>query len=227
MWDRMTYVLTDPSWKKVLAEEFTSPYMRELSAFVSQERATVTVYPPQPLVFRAFNMTPYEQVKVVILGQDPYHGPGQAEGLCFSVPQGIPFPPSLKNIYFEMESDLKAPPPASGHLGQWAAQGVFLLNTTLTVRQGLAHSHKGKGWERFTDAAIEALGRREEPLIFMLWGKPAQEKARLLTNPNHLILKAPHPSPLSAHTGFFGCRHFSLVNEKLEEMQLSSIKWVN
>lgn len=219
-----------PSWQKVLKEELQKPYITSLEAFVEKERFSgVSVFPPRELVFNAFRMTPYESVKVVLMGQDPYHGPGQAHGLCFSVPKGIPNPPSLQNIIKELASDVQIVPPPHGCLLPWAEQGVLLLNASLTVRQGEPMSHHGKGWERFTDAAIEVLAAKQDPIIFILWGKSAQEKCRhVLANykqNGHTILIAPHPSPLSAHQGFFGCRHFSKANEILISQGKAPINW--
>lgn len=218
----------EPSWKKALSDELQLPYIASLAAFVEQERQqSVPVYPPRELVFNAFLMTPFDQVKVVIMGQDPYHGPGQAHGLSFSVPKGISAPPSLQNIFKEQQTDLDIPLPTHGCLIHWAKQGVLLLNATLTVRQGEPMSHHGRGWERFTDAVIRCLCARKEPLIFVLWGKSAQEKCKhLASHSHHHILTAPHPSPFSAHGGFFGCRHFSKINSLLEKQGLSPIDWV-
>lgn len=219
----------EPSWKKALHHELDLPYLLQLAAFVERERsAGMSVYPPKNLVFNAFWQTPYDQVKVLIMGQDPYHGPGQAHGLCFSVPEGIPLPPSLQNIYKEIATDVGSTLPKHGCLLNWARQGVLLLNATLTVRQGEPMSHHGKGWERFTDAVIEALCAREDPVIFVLWGKSAQDKCKRvkeLKNSKHVILTASHPSPLSAHNGFFGCRHFSQVNKHLLKQGKSIIEW--
>lgn len=220
----------ETSWQKVLKEELKKPYISSLEAFVEKERfAGIAVYPPPELVFNAFRMTPYEKVKVVLMGQDPYHGPGQAHGLCFSVPKGVPNPPSLQNIIKELATDVQTPQPSHGCLLSWAEQGVLLLNATLTVRQGVPMSHHGKGWEQFTDAVIERLVEREGSLIFILWGKSAQEKCRhILANHKqnkHTILTAPHPSPLSAHQGFFGSRHFSKTNEILIQQNKTPINW--
>lgn len=228
----MTSFELGPSWQRVLKEELQKPYITSLEAFVERERFSgVAVFPPRELVFNAFRTTPYESVKVVLMGQDPYHGPGQAHGLCFSVPQGVPNPPSLQNIMKELTADVQITPLKHGCLLHWAEQGVLLLNASLTVRQGEPMSHHGKGWERFTDAVIESLVAREDPLIFILWGKSAQEKCRhVLANHkqnNHTILTAPHPSPLSAHQGFFGCRHFSKTNEILMKLGKKPIDWAN
>lgn len=217
-----------PSWQKVLKEEFQKPYIAKLLAFIEKERFSgLPVYPSRELVFNAFRMTPYDEVKVVIMGQDPYHGSGQAHGLSFSVPEGIPFPPSLQNIMKELATDIQIDQPKNGCLINWAKQGVLLLNATLTVRQGEPMSHHGKGWELFTDAVIEVLVAKKEPIIFMLWGKSAQEKCRhlLATAHNHTILTSPHPSPFSAHQGFFGCRHFSKANDILIQKGKKPIDW--
>lgn len=220
----------ESSWFQLLKDELSQPYMIALAAFLAKERAlNVPVYPPEELVFNAFSQIAYEQVKVLIMGQDPYHGPGQAHGLCFSVPKGIPQPPSLQNIIKELVSDVGISPPSHGCLLNWAKNGVMLLNATLTVRQGEPMSHHGKGWERFTDTVILKLCQRQDPVIFVLWGKSAQEKCRQineLANGNrHVILSAPHPSPLSAHHGFLGCKHFSKVNEILVQQGKSPIDW--
>lgn len=219
-----------PAWQAVLADELQKPYIAQLAAFVEQERLYHgPIYPPQELVFSAFRHTPYDQVKVVLMGQDPYHGPGQAHGLSFSVPKDVPPPPSLLNIYKELEADLKIPPAKHGCLLSWADQGVLLLNATLTVKNGQAKSHYGKGWERFTDAVIAKLGQRETPLVFLLWGKSAQEKVtpihEVTEGHRHLILTSAHPSPFSAYSGFFGCRHFSKANAFLEKHGLRAIDW--
>lgn len=219
----------EPSWKLALGSELFHPYISQLAAFVARERTDKTpIYPPEELVFNAFFKTPYDKVRVLIMGQDPYHGPGQAHGLSFSVPQGIPPPPSLKNIFKELKSDLNIEISEQGCLTHWAEQGVMLLNATLTVREGQAMSHHSKGWERFTDAVIKVLGERQDPVIFVLWGKSAQEKCRhLLQNGNsrHVILTAPHPSPLSAHQGFLGCGHFSKINAALVSQGKDPIDW--
>lgn len=219
----------EPSWKKALHNELSLPYMIQLASFVEGERASgISIYPPKDLTFNAFWQTPYEQVKVLIMGQDPYHGPGQAHGLCFSVPEGIPMPPSLQNIYKEIAADVGSPVPKHGCLLHWAQQGILLLNATLTVKQGEPMSHHGKGWERFTDAVIEALCQREDPVIFVLWGKSAQDKCKRikeLKDSKHVVLTAPHPSPLSAHNGFFGCRHFSQINRHLLKQGKPVIEW--
>lgn len=212
-------------WLTVLGPEFKKPYYKSLYEKVNEEYRTRTVYPPGPELFKAFDLTPLSQVKVVILGQDPYHEPGQAEGLCFSVKQGIEQPPSLVNIYRELHNELGCYIPKSGSLVPWAKQGVLLLNTLLTVRAHQAFSHKGIGWEQFTDAAIRAVNQVNRPVVFMLWGRPAGEKAALLDNPKHLVLKCAHPSPLSASRGFFGCGHFVTCNRFLEERGVTPINW--
>lgn len=218
-------VRIEPSWGEQLAAEFGKPYFAELTQFVRQEYAAGTCYPPGRLIFNAFDTTPFHQVRVVILGQDPYHGPGQAHGLCFSVNDGIPFPPSLQNIFKEVQAETGAPIPACGNLMRWARQGVFLLNTCLTVRQHQAFSHSGHGWETFTDAAIAALSRGREHLVFMLWGAPAGRKAALIDRSRHLILTSAHPSPLSAFRGFMGNGHFLKCNEYLTEHGQEPILW--
>lgn len=218
----------ETSWASRLQEEFKKPYMQNLEKFLSQEFLEGrTVYPPQSKIFNAFCLTGFDQVKVVIIGQDPYHGPGQAEGLCFSVPEGIPPPPSLKNIFKELASDCSIPTPLHGSLKSWARQGVLLLNATLTVRDGDPKSHHGKGWEEFTDRAVQLLAERKDPLVFLLWGKSALEKWKHVksSGANHLVLTAPHPSPLSAYAGFFGCHHFSKTNEFLKSLGKTPIDW--
>lgn len=204
-------------WDEILANEFEKDYYQKLRAFLIEEYRTTTIFPSKHDIFNALRLTPYHQVKVVILGQDPYHGPNQAHGLSFSVKEGVRKPPSLVNIFKELEADLGIKPPGHGNLEQWAQQGVLLLNTVLTVRQAEANSHKGKGWEIFTDGIIEQLNRREQPMVFVLWGGNAKTKKALITNPNHLVLTSAHPSPLSAHNGFFGCRHFSQANQFLAQ----------
>ncbi len=219
-------VRLEPSWKARLGDYLERPDMRALAAFLrAEKRAGKVIYPPGPDIFAAFDHTPFDAVRVVILGQDPYHGPGQAHGLCFSVRPGVPVPPSLVNIFKEIERDLGIAPPDHGCLIPWADRGVLLLNAVLTVEQGKPGSHQGKGWEGFTDAAIEALVREREGLVFMLWGAYAQQKGRLVDPRRHLVLKAPHPSPLSAHRGFFGCAHFSKANRYLAERGLEPIDW--
>lgn len=223
------FSLLEPSWEKALSMELTQPYIQNLTTFIETERSSKKeVYPPEELVFNAFKMTPFYSARVVIIGQDPYHGPNQAHGLCFSVPRGIKAPRSLCNIYKELQDDLGITPPAHGSLSGWAKQGVLLLNTTLTVRRGEPLSHHGHGWERFTDAVVRVLYQRKDPLIFVLWGRFAQEKLEHLpldVNSNHLILKAAHPSPFSASRGFFGCRHFSKINNQLELWGQPTINW--
>lgn len=215
-----------PSWKKTLREEFEKPYFKALSDFVRQEYQVKTVYPPPKRMFAAFDETPFDEVRVVILGQDPYHGPGQANGLCFSVADGVRQPPSLKNIFKEMCADLGVQAPQSGNLDDWAKQGVLLLNATLTVEGGKAGSHQDRGWEEFTDAAIKKLSEEREGLVFLLWGAYAQKKGAMIDASKHLVLKAPHPSPFSADTGFFGCRHFSKTNAYLIAHGKPPMVWV-
>lgn len=217
--------MIDNDWLEVLGEEFRKPYYKELYQFVLQEYNSVQVFPPADDIFNAFHLTPLSEVKVVILGQDPYHNVGQAHGLCFSVKPDVEIPPSLVNIYQELHDDLGCYIPNNGYLVKWAAQGVLMLNTVLTVRAHLANSHRGKGWEEFTDAAIRALNTQDRPIVFILWGKPAQMKKSMLNNPNHLILEAPHPSPLSAYRGFFGSRPFSKANNFLMENGAAPIDW--
>ena len=213
------------TWNEILAEEMQKDYYQELQAFVQKRRAEVRVFPEEKNVFNALELTPFESVKVVILGQDPYHGFGQAHGLSFSVQKGTPLPPSLKNIYKELQEDIGGELPTEGDLSHWAKQGVLLLNTVLTVEEGNANSHKGMGWERLTNRLIESLNELNHPVIFILWGKPAQDKEKLITNPSHVILKAPHPSPLSAYRGFFGSKPFSKVNEILIQQGQTLICW--
>lgn len=215
----------EPGWKKVLEKEFNQDYFLRLKEYLVDEKKKFRIFPPGSLIFNAFNHTPFEQVKVVILGQDPYHGAGQAHGLCFSVPSGVPEPPSLINIFKEIQADLGIPAPLHGNLVSWADQGVLLLNATLTVRENQAGSHQGKGWEKFTDAAIQALSAQREGIIFLLWGNYAIAKKALINNSRHFILTAPHPSPLSANRGFLGCGHFSRVNALLRQMGKQEIKW--
>ena len=213
------------TWNEILAEEMEKDYYQDLQAFVQKRRDEVRVFPEEKNVFNALELTPFESVKVVILGQDPYHGFGQAHGLSFSVQKGTPLPPSLKNIYKELQEDIGGELPTEGDLSHWAKQGVLLLNTVLTVEEGNANSHKGMGWERLTNRLIESLNELKHPVIFILWGKPAQDKEKLITNPNHVILKAPHPSPLSAYRGFFGSKPFSKVNEILIQQGQTPIRW--
>jgi len=214
------------SWQAVIGQEFDQPYMQDLRAFLKQEKAAgKTIYPPSPLIFNAFNHTPFEQARVVIIGQDPYHGPNQAHGLSFSVPEGVSLPPSLKNIFKEIESDLGIKMGDTGDLSPWAAQGVLLLNATLTVEQANAGSHQKRGWEAFTDAAIAALNTEREGLVFVLWGSYAQKKGAAIDANKHLVLKSVHPSPLSAHRGFFGNHQFSKINDYLAQHGQKAIDW--
>lgn len=215
----------EPIWKNILQNEFEKDYFIKLAEFVKNEYKTKLTYPPAPLIFNAFNHCPYEKVKVVILGQDPYHGDGQAHGLCFSVNDGVAFPPSLLNIFKEIERDLHIPMPKTGNLTRWAKQGVLMLNATLTVQAHLAGSHQGKGWEKFTDAVIHKLAGENEHLVFMLWGSYAQKKGSFIDSSKHLVLKSVHPSPLSAYRGFIGNNHFSLANRYLKEYGKTEIKW--
>ncbi len=217
--------IIEEGWKSVLLDQFQSPYFRTLKEFLVEEKKKFTLYPPGRLIFNAFQRTPFEKVKVVILGQDPYHGSGQAHGLCFSVPQGIPKPPSLVNIFKELHSDLGAPIPEHGNLEKWADQGVLLINATLTVRDSQAGSHQKHGWETFTNRVIEVVSQEKSGVVFLLWGRFAQAKESLIDSGKHLILKSAHPSPLSAYNGFFGCRHFSLTNEYLENQGKNRIDW--
>ncbi len=218
-------VQIEESWKEVLSPEFEKDYFIRLTDFVRQEYQTTTVYPPGKLIFNAFNLCPYPKVKVVIIGQDPYHGPGQAHGLCFSVNDGVPFPPSLQNIFKEIQSDLGSPIPETGNLTRWAEQGVLMLNATLTVRAHQAGSHQRRGWEEFTDAAIRALAENREHLVFILWGAYAQKKGAFISRDRHLVLTSVHPSPLSAYHGFFGNKHFSRANAYLEAHGETPIVW--
>ncbi|MCS5490296.1 uracil-DNA glycosylase [Algoriphagus limi] len=218
-------VRIEESWRVVLSEVFQKPYFKDLVTFVKSEYASQTVYPPGKLIFNAFDQCPLDQVKVVILGQDPYHGPGQAHGLSFSVRPGVPFPPSLLNIFKEIKSDLGIDMPPNGDLTRWAKQGVFLLNATLTVRAAQAGSHQKHGWEEFTDSVIHTISEKRSNVVFLLWGAYAGKKAELIDEKKHLILKAPHPSPLSAHRGFLGCKHFSKANAYLERNGIDPIKW--
>lgn len=212
-------------WLEPLKAEFKKPYYRQLYEKILQEYRTTAVYPPADDIFNAFHLTPLKDVKVVILGQDPYHGTGQAHGLCFSVNMDVEIPPSLVNIYQELHDDLGCSIPKHGCLEKWAKQGVLLLNTVLTVRAHQAMSHRGIGWEEFTDAVIETVNRQDRPVVYLLWGKPAQMKKRMLDNPKQLVLEAPHPSPLSAYRGFFGCKHFSRANAFLEQHGVEPIDW--
>lgn len=218
-------VKIESSWKKVLEEEFTKEYFKNLTEFVRKEYAEQKVYPAPNSVFRAFDLTPFEKVKVVILGQDPYHGPRQAIGLSFAVEKGVPLPPSLRNIYKELQSDLGKPVNADGDLSRWAEQGVLLLNATLTVKAGAAGSHQGKGWEQFTDATIKALSDSREHLVFILWGNYARQKGAHIDRSKHLVIESAHPSPFSASNGFFGSKPFSKANKYLIKHSISSIEW--
>lgn len=212
-------------WLEAVGGEFKKPYYTDLYKFVKEEYSNEIVYPPSDDIFNAMHLTPLNEVKVLILGQDPYHNQGQAHGLCFSVQPDVVVPPSLKNIYKELQADLGCEIPNNGYLVKWAQQGILMLNTVLTVRAHKPLSHQGKGWEQFTDAIIEAVNAQDRPIVYMLWGKPAQRKASMLNNPKHLVLKAAHPSPLSASHGFFGCKHFSQANQFLEENGIQPIDW--
>jgi uracil-DNA glycosylase len=212
-------------WAPLLEEEFSKPYYLQLREFLKQEYSHYHVYPDMYDIFNALHYTPFADVKVVILGQDPYHGPNQAHGLSFSVKPGVPLPPSLKNIFLELQADLGCTPPSSGYLVPWAKQGVLLLNTVLTVREGHAHSHRGRGWEIFTDRVIETLNSKNTPVVYILWGSAAQSKQNLIDTTKHFIIKAPHPSPLSAHRGFFGSRPFSKTNQILRSIGQTEIDW--
>ena len=218
-------VKIEQSWKACLAEEFEKPYFKQLTEFVRDEYQNNTIYPPGSLIFNAFQHCPFDKVKVVLLGQDPYHGPGQAHGLCFSVQKGVRNPPSLVNIFKEIQSDLGKPIPESGDLTRWADQGVLLLNATLTVRAHTAGSHQNKGWETFTDAVIQCLAARRERIVYILWGSYAQRKGAIIDTTKNLVLRSPHPSPLSAYNGFFGNKHFSKANEYLKDAGQEPIDW--
>ena len=219
-------VKLEPSWLNVLGGEFDQPYMQQLREFLVQQKgAGRVIYPPSSQWFSAFNSTPFDQVRVVILGQDPYHGPNQAHGLCFSVMPGVKVPPSLMNIFKELQDDLAVQPPAHGCLTSWAEQGVLLLNATLTVEQANAGAHQGKGWERFTDQAIRALNDQRDGIVFLLWGSYAQKKGAFIDQSRHLVLKSVHPSPLSAYRGFLGCKHFSTANNYLQQRGQLAIDW--
>jgi len=218
-------VKIEQTWKDCLVEEFEKPYFQQLTDFVRNEYQTTTVYPPGSLIFNAFDHCPFDKVKVVLLGQDPYHEPGQAHGLCFSVQDGTRFPPSLINIFKEIQSDLGIPTPKSGDLTRWADQGVLLLNATLTVRAHVAGSHQNKGWEAFTDAAIQRLATQREHIVYILWGSYAQKKGAIIDPSKNLVLKSPHPSPLSASRGFFGNKHFSKANDYLVQYGQTPIEW--
>ena len=212
-------------WKEILSEEFSKPYFTELVDFVRAEYAAAEVFPKGRDIFRAFDKCPFDKLKVVIIGQDPYHGVGQANGLCFSVGEGVPFPPSLQNIFKEVNADTGAPIPTSGNLDRWAEQGVLLLNAVLTVRAHQAASHAGRGWEQFTDAVVRAIATRKQGVVYMLWGSYAQRKGAIADPNNNLILKSVHPSPLSSYRGFFGCRHFSKANDYLASVGREQIVW--
>ncbi|MEZ3442024.1 uracil-DNA glycosylase [uncultured Alistipes sp.] len=212
-------------WKEILQPEFDKPYFRELTDFIRQEYASRRIFPRAGNIFRAFDKCPFDKLKVVIIGQDPYHGEGQANGLCFSVADGIPFPPSLQNIFQEVSSDLNRPVPASGNLDRWAEQGVLLLNAVLTVRAHEAASHAGRGWETFTDAVVRAIAERKQGIVYLLWGSYAQRKGAIADPARNCILKAVHPSPLSAYRGFIGCRHFSQANAYLRSQGKAEIEW--
>lgn len=222
----MSTIKLEPTWKQQLESEFTLPYMQNLKQFLVEEKQSgKTIYPRGQDIFAALDLTPFDQVKVVILGQDPYHGPNQAHGLCFSVQKGVRIPPSLVNIYKELNTDLGLPIPQHGCLTHWAEQGVLLLNAVLTVQAHMAASHQGKGWEQFTDKIIHRLNDEREHLVFMLWGSYAQRKAQFVDTHKHLVLKAVHPSPLSAHRGFLGCKHFSQCNDYLKSHGIETIDW--
>lgn len=214
------------NWDEILKDEFKKDYYLSLRSFLKKEYSEQIIYPKMHNIYNALKYTDYNDVKVVIIGQDPYHGPNQAHGLCFSVQDNVPLPASLKNIFKELSSDVNIPYPRTGNLTKWAKQGVLLLNTVLTVREHLPNSHKNKGWEIFTSRVIELLNNRSEPIIFVLWGNDAKQKRTLITNPNHYVLTAAHPSPLSAYNGFFGCRHFSKINEILIQNKKQPIDWL-
>lgn len=218
-------VTLNNDWDEILADEWTKPYYLKLREFLKSEYAAKTIYPDMNDIFNALKLTSYEDTKVVIIGQDPYHGEGQAHGLCFSVKKGVTPPPSLKNIFKELNTDIGKPIPKDGELTEWAKQGVLLLNNVLTVREGQPASHKGMGWEIFTDRIISELNKKQTPVVFLLWGAHAQKKAEIITNPIHYKLKAVHPSPLSASRGFFGCKHFSETNKILKKENLKEIEW--
>jgi len=218
-------VKIEKSWKEALKEEFSKPYFKDITEFVRKEYLSAKVYPPPKFVFNAFELTPFDNVEVVIIGQDPYHGDGQAHGLCFSVPEDITIPPSLKNIYKEIQDDIGGEIPKTGNLESWAKQGVLLLNATLTVRAHLAGSHQNKGWETFTDSVIKNISDKKENIVFILWGNYARNKKSLIDTNKHLVLEASHPSPFSAYSGFFGCKHFSKTNEYLKEKGKKEVKW--
>ncbi len=221
----MADVKIHPSWHAILEDEFEKPYFQKLTGFVKKEYAATQIYPEGKNIFRAFELCPFENVEVVILGQDPYHGPRQANGLCFSVNNDVPLPPSLQNIYKEIANDLGVKMPSTGNLDNWARQGVLLLNATLTVRANIAGSHQKQGWEEFTDAVIKAVSDRKEHVVFLLWGRYAQDKGAVIDRSKHCVLLAPHPSPFSAYSGFFGCKHFSKTNEYLKSVGKKTIVW--
>lgn len=221
----MAEVRIAEGWKEILNDEFSKPYFEQLVKFVKEEYATREIFPKGSNIFRAFDKCPLDRLKVVIIGQDPYHGPGQANGLCFSVGEGVPFPPSLQNIFKEVESDTGTPIPQSGELDRWAEQGVLMLNAVLTVRAHEAASHAGRGWEQFTDAVVRAIAERKEGVVYMLWGSYAQKKGAIADPRRNLILRAVHPSPLSAYRGFFGCKHFSAANAYLTSIGKEPIEW--
>ena len=221
----MAEVRMAEDWKELLAEEFDKPYFNDLVRFVKEEYAQGVVYPSGANIFRAFDQCPFERLKVVIIGQDPYHGPNQANGLCFSVNDGVAFPPSLQNIFKEVSSDIGVAMPTSGNLDRWAEQGVLLLNAVLTVRAHNAASHAGRGWEQFTDAVVRTVAERKQGVVYMLWGSYAQRKGAIVDGSKNLILKSVHPSPLSAYRGFFGCKHFSLANGYLKQLGMEPICW--
>jgi uracil-DNA glycosylase len=223
----MSHLITNlkNDWANLLGKELQKPYYLELREFLKKEYSENTIYPNRNDIFNSLHFTPYQEVKVVLLGQDPYHGPNQAEGLSFSVKEDIPIPPSLRNMFKELQDDIGCPLPTEGSLVHWAEQGVLLLNTVLTVRKGEANSHRGKGWEQFTDQVINKLNDREKPVIFMLWGRQAQSKKRFIDTSRHFIIESPHPSPLSAHRGFFGSKPYSKANEFLKEMGEEEIDW--
>lgn len=221
-----TRIKMEPRWRDMLLDEFSRPYIDDLRDFIkARRRSGAVILPPYSDFFTAFNLTPFDKVKVVMLGQDPYHGPDQAHGLCFSVKPGIPVPPSLQNMYKELQADIGFKPPRHGYLESWARQGVFMMNAILSVEMGRPTSHRGKGWEIFTDRVIQILNEQKENLVFLLWGSYAQKKGAFIDRKRHLVLEAPHPSPLSASRGFFGCRHFSRTNEWLKEKGLEPINW--
>jgi uracil-DNA glycosylase len=221
----MTGIQLPPSWEALLKEELTKPYFEKLTKFINKEYESSNIFPEKKNIYRAFERCPFDQVKVVILGQDPYHGPNQANGLCFSVNEGVQNPPSLKNIFKEISSDTNIDTPESGNLDRWADQGVLLLNATLTVRAREAGSHQKKGWEQFTDAVIKKISDKKEDIVFLLWGNYAKKKGLIIDCDKHYVLESPHPSPFSAYTGFFGCHHFSNTNKYLKKIKKKSINW--